>query len=289
MSFQKSQKMSRSKHTFNCPFTHHSFIHPLSLHPPINHQSTHHLFIHPSITHPPTNHQSTHPSPIHPPITNQPIHHPSTHQSPINPSITRPPTIYPSTTGDKAARPVGSSHVAEDEGRCPEGHPLQERVHRPHRTLQHAEVGGGRGGSNEGVGRKRNSENFSFIYHPPTYHHHSSFLIHLHPPPNHHLLFIQPPPSTHPPFIMHSPHITHPPFIMHSPHMTHPPFIMHSPHMTHPPFMPQEVLQAHLDSQLRGVERQGLQQPDLSYQHHDGPTQVLQPPLPLPCCREGLW
>lgn len=48
----------------------------------------------------------------------------------------------------------------------------------------------------------------------------------------------------------------------------------------------QEVLQVHLDAELRGPQLQRRWQPSVPAQHHDGPEEVLQPPLPLPrsCC-----
>ena len=52
----------------------------------------------------------------------------------------------------------------------------------------------------------------------------------------------------------------------------------------------QEILQVHPDAELRGVELQRWRQPGVPAQHHDGPEEVLQPPLPVPrgCCGEEV-
>ena len=52
-------------------------------------------------------------------------------------------------------------------------------------------------------------------------------------------------------------------------------------------FLWQEVLQVHPHAELRGAELQGGREPGVTAQHHDGPEEVLQPPLPLPCGRCG--
>uniref|UniRef100_A0A8U7NU87 Uncharacterized protein n=1 Tax=Corvus moneduloides TaxID=1196302 RepID=A0A8U7NU87_CORMO len=61
-----------------------------------------------------------------------------------------------------------------------------------------------------------------------------------------------------------------------------------SPEPPVPPLSPQEVLQVHPDAQLRGAELAGRGEPGVAAQHHDGPQEVLQPPLPVPRGRHGV-
>ena len=49
----------------------------------------------------------------------------------------------------------------------------------------------------------------------------------------------------------------------------------------------QEILQVHLDPQFWCPECQGGE-PGVIAEHHDGPEEVLQPPLPLPCGCPGM-
>lgn len=50
-----------------------------------------------------------------------------------------------------------------------------------------------------------------------------------------------------------------------------------------PPLLLQEVLQIHSDKELRSPEFERWWEPGLTAQHHDGPEEVLQSPLPVPC------
>jgi len=49
----------------------------------------------------------------------------------------------------------------------------------------------------------------------------------------------------------------------------------------------QEILQIHFDAEFRGAELQRRREPGVPAQHHDGPEEVLQPPLPVPGGRSG--
>lgn len=52
-------------------------------------------------------------------------------------------------------------------------------------------------------------------------------------------------------------------------------------------FEKQEILQVDFDQELWGSELERRRKPGVSAQHHDGPEEVLQPPVPLPCRLHG--
>lgn len=50
----------------------------------------------------------------------------------------------------------------------------------------------------------------------------------------------------------------------------------------------QEILQIHSDKELRSPELERWWEPGLTAQHHDGPEEVLQSPIPVPCGSCGM-